>query len=243
MTHRAETTHRAENNFFWIGLALLVTIIISSILVIYMMKDKNTTTYGDWSSSLSAPKDVTVSMDENNNSIVFSKNGDDDSKRVELFEDFSCPHCADLSTSIDPILTDKLSKGEYSVQLYMMNFMDKNTGLTFSTDTNAALIALAEGNYPKSAWQFYTMVWENQEQMQTVNKKEIDSIVRDLIQANNEGNMDRYNERMEKKVDERYVQLHSNAYMTELDNRVGQVSTPHVFVDGSYIDDPLNYSW
>ncbi len=70
-------------------------------------------------------------------------NAGDDVPVIELYEDYSCPHCGDLAVASDERLHDELVDGKIVVNVRSMNFLDRGEE-GHSTMSLAALTALAE---------------------------------------------------------------------------------------------------
>jgi protein-disulfide isomerase len=61
--------------------------------------------------------------------------------KVQLYEDFHCPHCADFEEELGPTLTAEQQSGRVAVELYPMSFIDEGS----ATAANAMACAAEAG--------------------------------------------------------------------------------------------------
>lgn len=250
MTHELEPDNKKAEKVhdpaivLAIVLAIFMAVLAGFVIVNNLSGGTATGTHGTWKYTMKSPENIVVTADGDTGALVFTspERTNEKTQKVEVFADFSCPHCAELGRTMDRSLAEGIEKGKYNVHLHMVNFMDKNTGLSFSTDATMTLNALAAGGFDKSAWQFYTMVWDNTNVIQATSQEDLNEIAHSLIEENQDGETAEY-DRLINELDRSSVSTQSSANLRELRDRIGQANVPNVFVDDVYIENPLQYNW
>ncbi|WP_238596987.1 DsbA family protein [Corynebacterium heidelbergense] len=155
-----------------------------------------------------------------------SPNLKDGAPTVEIFEDFSCPHCAELNEADQGDVRQALNDGRLKVRYNLLTFMDRK-GPDASTREAGAAMAVAKTGNAKAFWNLHdylmeeqaTVVnqWGNEELGKAASAYDLDGSVVDSIK-NSEA------EKLGEEV--------GKANGDELTKRIQTVSSPVVFVDG-----------
>lgn len=159
------TTRKVQNPnqsgskaFIWAVVAVIAIALLVIGIIVYNGK-----------ASRSAAKqaemiDVTgINVEWNQEEDIIHITGENkDANKAELFEDFSCSHCADLHVATDEQMLEKVRAGEINVDLRPMTALDG--GMTgHSTKALAAELALlAHGDF-SSAFTLRNFLFENQQ--------------------------------------------------------------------------------
>ncbi|WP_459612529.1 DsbA family protein [Corynebacterium urogenitale] len=173
--------------------------------------------------------DFAVSVDDNS-VVLASKNVKKDAPVVEIFEDFSCPHCSDLAVADHEDVLKALNDGELTVKYRFLNFLD-NGQVGSSTRGAAVGLAVAETGDAQAFWNMHSYMmseqrevartWDYSELAEAAGAYDLDQSVIDSI-SNGE-------------VEQAGKDL-AKANEDELTKRVGKVSSPVVFADGKEVE-------
>lgn len=91
-----------------------------------------------------------------------------DAPQVDLYEDTSCPHCAELAEATDGQMKDAIESGKLIVNVHHLNFLDgkdtaTNTG--HSTQSVAALVPLAQAGDAHAYWNLRKVLFDRQQEV------------------------------------------------------------------------------
>jgi protein-disulfide isomerase len=82
--------------------------------------------------------------------------------KIQLYEDFHCPHCADFEEEFGPTLTEEQNAGKVAVELYPMSFIDQG-----STAAANAMACAAESGFGQAYYlglfANHTLEWQDQQ--------------------------------------------------------------------------------
>lgn len=170
---------------------------------------------------------------EDNSVVLASDKVEKDSPVVEIFEDFSCPHCGDLAVADKEDAYKALNDGKLTLKYKFMNFLDQ--GDTGSSTRGAAVaLAIAKTGNAEAFWNMHAYIMENQREVartwdyakfaEAAGSYDLDQSVIDSI-ANAEGG-----------EVEKAGQDFAKANEDDLTKRVGKVSSPVVFNDGKEVE-------
>ncbi|QPK78852.1 thioredoxin domain-containing protein [Corynebacterium lizhenjunii] len=121
-------------------------------------------------------EDVSMTMEYKDGAILLSSaNTAKDAPTLELYEDYSCPHCSELAEATDEDMKAAIEAGEFNVLIRPLNFLDVSgkeltedvlSGATgHSTKAAAAMNALAATGDAKTYWNLRTYLMEDQEKV------------------------------------------------------------------------------
>lgn len=178
-------------------------------------------------------QDVSFDVSLENGAIVAaSPKVAKDAPTVEIYEDFSCPHCADLAQADEKDVLKALNDGKVKVEYRILNFLDDGNAGS-SSRIGAAAIALAEQDDAKGFWNLQQYMFENQADVaRNWDNEDLSKAVaaytddQSVIDAVKNGDA------------EKSAAKHFKANYDKLNKVDGKVSTPRLFVDGKEIPVP-----
>ena len=145
--------------FLWGIVALLV---IVAVVIIYIVVN------GQRSRGAEI-EDVAFNVSFEDNAVVLaSDNATADTPEVDLYEDFSCPHCYDLSVDTGEDMKNAVEAGDLIVNIRQLNFLDGQDPTTnegHSTMTVAAVTPLAEAGEAKAWWNVHKTLMADQQKV------------------------------------------------------------------------------
>lgn len=148
---------------------IIVIVSIVSIIVVvlgglYFFLNKQAEEREVWDMTMSAPDNLTVEYVEDDvlGHYVSFRTVEEPDHVMDIFEDPSCSFCRDFAQAHGEKLSDKLASGELELNAHMMNFLDENSGMTYSDDVSGTIIELAKNGDAVNAWRVYNEIWENQ---------------------------------------------------------------------------------
>lgn len=150
--------------FIW---ALLAIVVIAALVIGLVFFNGRTQRSEAIAEKMVAVDNLKVAYNEGDPYFVLSAaNGAENAPAVDLFEDFSCPHCADLAKETDGEMLEKIQAGDLTVNLHPMTFLD-GQGAQYkqghSTRALAAELALAANNDVSALWNMRAALFENQQ--------------------------------------------------------------------------------
>nr|WP_236883531.1 MULTISPECIES: thioredoxin domain-containing protein [Corynebacterium] len=163
--------------------------------------------------------------------IIHLTGSNADAKTAELFEDFSCTHCADLHIASDEAMIEKLKAGEINVDLRPMTALDKGEE-GHSTKALAAELALFANGDLAQAFTIRDYLFQNQ---QTVYNKYDNDGFADMAK-DYEASDAAIQDIRDGKFIETAKRMGADNMKYQEDN-TGEAWTPRVLVDGKDIED------
>lgn len=172
--------------------------------------------------------------------VMSSDSATADTPQVDLYEDFSCPHCSDLSIETSDDMKNAVEAGDLIVNIRQLNFLDGNDPSTnegHSTMTVAAITPLAEAGDAKAWWNVHKVVMQDQQRV--YNNWSADDIADLAAEAGADSEA----------VDEvRNSELSTGQEIATanyelLESQTGSVSSPRVVIDGEDIPDEELNNW
>ena len=119
--------------FLWGIVALLV---IVAVVIIYIVVN------GQRSRGAEI-EDVAFNVSFEDNAVVLaSDNATADTPEVDLYEDFSCPHCSDLSVDTGEDMKNAVEAGDLIVNIRQLNFLDGQDPTTNEGHSTMAVAAV-----------------------------------------------------------------------------------------------------
>lgn len=215
--------------FLWGIVALLV---IAAVVIGYIVINGQR-------NQASEIEDVAFDVSFEDNAVVMaSDKATADTPQVDLYEDFSCPHCSDLSVATGDEMKNAVEAGDLIVNIRQLNFLDGQDPTTnegHSTMTVAAVTPLAEAGDAKAWWNVHkTLMADQQKVYNSWTAEDVANLAADA------GASDEVVEEV-KNSELSTGQEISTANYEMLDEATGSVSSPRVLIDGEDIpDDQLN---
>ncbi|WP_412100135.1 DsbA family protein [Corynebacterium aurimucosum] len=224
---------KSNSGFVW-GLAVLLVIIAVVIgYIVYQGRGAKTDELKDY-----PVEPVSMEMSFADNAVTLkAPDAPKDATEVDLYEDFSCPHCGDLAKETDGQMKDAIDAGELIVHVRTLNFLDgspnglesikSNTG--HSSKTAAAMEQVAKSGDATLYWNLRKYLMENQSKV--ANQWEM----KDFADAAQILGADEATVKAikEAKVGEGNPVVTSN--YEKLEKETGSVSSPRIIKDGKDI--------
>lgn len=176
-------------------------------------------------------QDVNFNVAVKDNTVeIAAPNVDPKAPVVEIYEDFSCPHCADLTKADHEDVRKAVDEGKLKVQYKFLTFLDDgNKGP--STRAAGVILAVAETGNAKAFWNLHdyfmleqrtvARTWGDKDFGKAAKAYGLDSSVVNAIKDGQ--TMDR-------------GQAVGNANYEELQKRYGKVSSPVVYANGKLVE-------
>ena len=219
MSKVSDPNAKGGNGFIW-GVGVLLVII--AVVIGYIV----------WNGKQSDDgiEDVNMTMEYSDGAITLKgENATDDTPEVDLYEDYSCPHCAELAAATDGDMKQAIEDGKLIVHVRTLNFLDGKDieGQDgYSTKAAAAMSELAKSGDVKTYWNLRDFLMQNQQSV--ANKWETGDIA---DQAKELGAEDDVVKSM-KDVDIKQGNKVAKTNYDKLDKETGSVSSPRIVKDG-----------
>ena len=219
MSKVSDPNAKGGNGFIW-GVGVLLVII--AVVIGYIV----------WNGKQSDDgiEDVNMTMECSDGAITLKgENATDDTPEVDLYEDYSCPHCAELAAATDGDMKQAIEDGKLIVHVRTLNFLDGKDieGQDgYSTKAAAAMSELAKSGDVKTYWNLRDFLMQNQQSV--ANKWETGDIA---DQAKELGAEDDVVESM-KDVDIKQGNKVAKTNYDKLDKETGSVSSPRIVQNG-----------
>lgn len=161
---KIQNPNEKSKGFIWALVALLV--IVAAVIAFILMQGKKTAgeSYAD-----REPVAVNFSVTQDGNvTRLASDNAASDANVVTIYEDYSCPHCANLESATGADMKAAIEDGSIIVELRSLNFLDRGEDRHavegHSTKAGTAAYTLAKSGNAEAFWNFYTILFEDQDQ-------------------------------------------------------------------------------
>ncbi len=158
-TKVSDPNAKGGSGFLWAIVAVVVIAIAVIAYIIFSGQGAKTEHLADREF-----EQVSFEADFGGNTVTLAAGGtDENTPEVDLYEDFSCPHCATLSENSDEDMKNAVEGGELVVNVHTLNFLDRGATDGHSTQSLAALLAVEEAGDPALYWNYRGMLMEEQE--------------------------------------------------------------------------------
>lgn len=233
MSTKIKNPNEKSNGFLWALIALIVIVAVVVGYIVISGREANNNEYADREREA-----VSFSSSIDGSSIVLkSDNAADNAKVVDLYEDYSCPHCRDLAEATDADMKQLIEEGKVIVHVRSLNFLDNAPGGN-SSRAGAAAYTIAESGDTETYWNYRTLLMQEQQNIygQWDNAKfgnvagQLGASEDVVNQITDGANMDAFANDV----------AAPNA--TKLEQDGGSVSSPRVFVDGQEVQDVMNWT-
>ncbi|WKD61908.1 hypothetical protein CCICO_09505 [Corynebacterium ciconiae DSM 44920] len=220
MSNKIKNPNDKGSGFLWALVALLAIIaVVVGYIVIQGRNDKKAEIAAN-------TVDTSINVEVEDNAIRLTSDAtEDDAAEVDLYEDYSCPHCAELAEASDEDMLKAIEDGTLVVNIRSLNFLDRGQdGASSKAGTSA--YTLAKAGKANEYWNFRSHLMNNQNAMYSWEPDQFadaagevgaDKSLRDSISKQSErGDYDEI----------------STANASKLEKETGKVSSPHVIHDG-----------
>ena len=217
--------------FLWGIVALLV---IVAVVIIYIVVN------GQRSRS-DEIEDVAFNVSFEDNAVVLaSDNATADTPEVDLYEDFSCSHCSDLSVATGEDMKNAVEAGDLIVNIRQLNFLDGQDPTTnegHSTMTVAAVTPLAEAGEAKAWWNVHKTLMADQQKV--YNNWSAEDVANAAADAGASSEVVDEIKNSEISTGQEIATANYNL----LEEQTGSVSSPRVIIDGEDIPEGELNNW
>lgn len=227
-TRKVENPNKKGNAaFIWAVLAVLAIALVVIGLIVFNGRENRSAAIKE---GMIDVEGINVAWNEDED-IIHLTGSNADAKTAELFEDFSCTHCADLHIASDEAMIEKLKAGEINVDLRPMTALDKGEE-GHSTKALAAELALIANGDLAQAFTIRDYLFQNQ---QTVYNKYDNDGFADMA-SDYEASKEAVQDIRDGKYLETAKRMGANN-MKYQEDKTGEAWTPRVLVDGKDIED------
>ena len=219
MSKVTDPNAKGGNGFIW-GVGVLLVII--AVVIGYIV----------WNGKQSDDgiEDVNMTMEYSDGAITLKgENATDDTPEVDLYEDYSCPHCAELAQATDGDMKKAIEDGKLIVHVRTLNFLDGKdieNQEGYSTKAAAAMSELAKSGDIKTYWNLRDYMLQNQQKVAT------SWDIKDIADAAKELGADDDVVDSIKDVDIKQGNKVAKTNYDKLDKETGTVSSPRIIKDG-----------
>lgn len=220
---------KGGNGFLWAMVAIVAIAAVVVGLVVWNNSKNN-----DIASNMPKEEVNFTVVAEGDTVVLKGKDADKDAKKIEIFEDFSCPHCADLHNVDREELRNALNDGKIELSYHFLNFLDRGE-VGSSTRAAAVAMAVAKTGNAEAFWNMHDYFMQNQRDVartwdyenyaDAASAYDLDQSVVDSIR---DGSVEGAGKDIAKKNED------------ELKKRRDQVSSPVVFVEGKEFQTPTD---
>ena len=225
MSKVTDPNAKNSNGFIWAVGVLLVIIAIVIGYIVWNGRGAKTSALAEYEQ-----RDVAMDMVFADNAVTLkSANAAADAAEVDLYEDFSCPHCGELAIATDGQMKDAIEAGKLVVNVRTLNFLDgkdieNNSG--HSTKAAAVMEQVAESGDAKVYWNLRSYLLEHQQDVAHQWSFE------DFGTAAKELGADADTVKNIKDVDIKNGNKLAKANYDLLEKTTGKVSSPRIIEDG-----------
>ncbi|MBZ8178196.1 thioredoxin domain-containing protein [Corynebacterium sp. 3HC-13] len=163
MSNRVKSpTQGGGAGFIW---GILAIVVIAAVVIGYIVV-KGRKGDEDLGVDISPPQQVAFTVEHTGDTITLkSDKATDQTKKLELYEDFSCPHCGELSVASDADLRSVVESGEAVLIIHPLHFLDNNNTDGHSHHALAAILAVADSGDATAYWGYHTLLMEHMQQI------------------------------------------------------------------------------
>lgn len=159
MSTKIKSPNEKSNGFLW---ALLAVLLIAVVIVGYIFVSNKGSKIEKVTEGFEKT-DVSFNLEFKDNAYQLkSDKATDSTPHVDLYEDFSCPHCADLAIDTDADMLKAVDAGELVVNVRTLHFLDSGNNDGHSTRAGDALMIAAQQGDADLYWNYRDMLMKKQ---------------------------------------------------------------------------------
>lgn len=144
-------TNPNEKSYGFI-IAIVAIIILAAAVIGYIVTSGNKAVSDKFASLKADPVAFSVSLADNAVELKADSVAAD-APVVDIYEDYSCPHCAELAEATDADMKQLLEDGKIVVRIRSLNFLDRDN-FGHSSKVGAAAEGLAKSGNAAAYWNF-----------------------------------------------------------------------------------------
>ncbi len=119
-TKVSDPNAKGSSGFLWAVGVLLVIVAVVIGFIVWKGQGAKTEALGDMPT-----EETSMNMEYDDNAVVLkAADAKKDATEVELYEDYSCPHCGDLAIASDGDMKTAIEEGKLIVHVRTLNFLD-----------------------------------------------------------------------------------------------------------------------
>lgn len=234
MSNKIKNPNEKGNGFLW---ALLAVLLIAAVIVGYIFMSNKDSKIEKVTQGIEKT-DVNVEMTMTNNAYQLkSSKSTSSTPQVDLYEDFSCPHCADLAIATDGDMLKAVEAGELIVNVRTLNFLDGEATDGHSTRAGDALMIAAQQGDADVYWNFRDMLMKKQADIYA--KWEMKDFAEAARQVGANDETVKKIAEAPKEHTEAIAMFRANE--EKLKTETGKVSSPRIIKNGKDINDLKNW--
>ncbi|MDO4911876.1 MAG: thioredoxin domain-containing protein [Corynebacterium sp.] len=228
MSTKVQNPNQKGNGFLY---GVIAVVVIIAVLIGYVVINNKKATTSAEQEAFSNQQDVNFSVSWEDNAVVLrGANATDSTPQVDLYEDYSCPHCQKLAEASDDDMLAAIDEGKLIVNIRTLNFLDRGTD-GHSTHAGAAALAVAKSGDAKAFWNFSKFLLSQQDTI--YGRYSDDDFANAAAQF---GASDSVVEDIKAGADHSEFLESADANTTKLRDETGQVSSPRVIQNGQDVD-------
>ena len=232
MSTKIKNPNEKSRGFVW---AVLAVIVIIAAVVAYIVTSGEKA--ADEKLAADAVDNVNINVKYDNGVIRLSgKDAKDGTPTADLYEDYSCPYCAELAEATDGDMLKAVEDGKLIVDIHPLNFLDRGNPDGHSTKAGAAALAVAQDGTATEYWNYRALlmrdqadIWGKWDDAKFAEAARALNVPENAVTEISEG----------KDLDEMRTIGAQNA--EKLKSETGRVSSPRVIVDGKDVEDISNW--
>ena len=157
-TNKVKSPNDKGHGFLW---ALLAVIVIVVVVIGFVVMKTNAGSKGDKAPVATESTDFDLKSSADEVQLVSAK-ANEKTPVVDLYEDMSCPHCAELAEATDDAMKTAIEEGKLKVNIRTLHFLDRGNKDGFSTEALAALYTVAQAGDAQTYWNLRKSIFEQQ---------------------------------------------------------------------------------
>lgn len=159
MSTKIKSPNEKSNGFLW---ALLAVLLVAVVVVGYIFMSNKGAKIDKVTEGIEKT-DVNFKISVKDNAVELrSDKATDSTPRVDLYEDFSCPHCAELAVATDADMLKAVDNGELIVDIRTLHFLDRGNNDGHSTRAGDAILKVAAQGDAKAYWTYRDVLMKKQ---------------------------------------------------------------------------------
>lgn len=234
MSNKIKSPNEKSNGFLW---ALVAVLVIAVAVVGYIFVSGKGAKIEKITEGFEKTE-VTFDLSMKDNAYQLkSDKATNSTPQVDLYEDFSCPHCSDLAIATDKDMLAAVDAGELIVNIRTLHFLDRGNNDGHSTRAGDALRVVAQTGDASAYWNFRDLLMQKQQEIYSKWTMLDFADAAKQVGASDEA----VKQIAELPADHAEAVKVFEANAEKLQEETGKVSSPRVIKDGKDIEDLQNW--